>query len=279
MESLPIITNAHLRHLEQHGWLKVPGLVSPGAASDAREFIYRKMNEAGFWTDGSWQQSDPEQVRKVIRSIGKSRRFKPLLDSEVLVAAARLCGGQRLIPTSPVRQLLFTAPFSSPIGPNPVTRWSVPASVWHTDCPRDRDPSSYGIQAFTFIDQVLPKGGGTLLISGSHRVREGRILGSKELKQSLRGERFWRKLTNKHIEDRSRIAEFAGEIDGIPLSLVELQGKPGDVYFTDLRILHSLTPNIRSRPRLMMTQRLPTESGLARIEDCLAELRQDRSVE
>jgi ectoine hydroxylase-related dioxygenase (phytanoyl-CoA dioxygenase family) len=282
MAKSPEISDADRSQLVQQGWLKVPGLVPPGAARDAREFIYRKLSEAGFWVDDEWREpvSETQQtsVREFTKSIGKSRWLKPLVDSNVLAAATKLCDGQHVISTRPHHQLLFTAPFSSGVDSNPVTDWTVPASVWHTDCPRDGDPRSCGVQMFTFIDQVLPEGGGMLLISGSHRIRGGRVVGSKELKRSLHGEPFWQNLTDKRSENRSRLTDFVGEIDGIPLSLVELSGAPGDVYFTDLRILHSLTPNTRPRPRLMVSQRLPTESGVVRMESCLARPRQRRSA-
>ena len=50
-----------------------------------------------------------------------------------------------------------------------------------------------------------------------------------------------------------------GYVDEVPLRVVELTGAPGDVYFTDLRLLHSLGANTSSGPRLMATQRLPRE--------------------
>ncbi len=267
MQPAPIISSADREQLADQGWLKVPQLIPPEPVREARESIYRKLSQAGLWVDGAWQDTggDPnqDQARRLLKPLSGSRLLKPLLEPVLRVAEA-ICA-QTLIPAKPYCQFLFTAPHSSVTGPNPVTRWTVPASVWHTDYPRDGDLSSYGVQIFTFIDDVPPGGGGTLVVAGSHRIRPGVVLGSKELKRSLRSEEFWRNLTDKQREDRSRMADFTGEVDGVALSLVELSGAPGDVYFTDLRLLHSLTPNTSPRPRLMMTQRLPTEGGAERI--------------
>lgn len=114
------------------------------------------------------------------------------------------------------------------------------------------------------------------MVSGSHRLFEGEVLGSKELKRRLRHCEFWSRLTDKRLDHRSSLQDFAGEVDGVALKLVELHGDPGDVYFTDLRLLHSVTPNVQPAPRLMVTQRLPTQAGAARIQNCLEDLRQRR---
>ena len=36
---------------------------------------------------------------------------------------------------------------------------------------------------------------------------------------------------------------------------MELIGEPGDVYFIDLRLLHTGAPNAADRPRMMATDR------------------------
>ena len=109
----------------------------------------------------------------------------------------------------------------------------------------------------------FPGTSGTRTFPGT-RIRQGRVLSSKALKRSLRREPFWQSLTERRA-DRSRLEDFSGEIDDVPLRLVELTGEPGDVYYVDLRVLHSLSPNVRPEPRLMMTQRLLTEEGEGRI--------------
>ena len=49
--------------------------------------------------------------------------------------------------------------------------WVLPARSWHTDYGWDRDPEPlFGVKVFAFIAPVRPRGGGTLVITGSHRV-------------------------------------------------------------------------------------------------------------
>ncbi|MYD99310.1 MAG: hypothetical protein F4X98_18250 [Gammaproteobacteria bacterium] len=49
------------------------------------------------------------------------------------------------------------------------------------------------------------------------------------------------------------------------VQVVEFCGEPGDVWFTDLRMLHTLSPNTTSVPRVVLTQRYIIEElgGLA----------------
>lgn len=47
--------------------------------------------------------------------------------------------------------------------------------------------------------------------------------------------------------------------------MVELTGNPGDVFLTDLRLLHTLSPNTRRTPRIMATQRYLLESVRTKI--------------
>ena len=77
--------------------------------------------------------------------------------------------------------------------------------------------------------------------------------------------------------DGSRFITEIALLDNVSLQVTELTGSPGDAYFTDLRLLHSLGPNASERPRLMVTQRLPRVSAAARmsaIHQALAESRQ-----
>ena len=49
----------------------------------------------------------------------------------------------------------------------------------------------------------------------------------------------------------------------MPLSVVELTGEPGDIYVTDLRLLHTVAPNVGPRPRMVMTQRYVYREAMA----------------
>ena len=166
---------------------------------------------------------------------------------------------------APHTQLLFTPPGAD--------EWQVPHNIWHLDVARLGNLGSPGVQMFTFLDTVAPGAGGTLVVAGSHRLlNDVGVIGSKEVKRRLKRQAYFRQLMDRTVTDRDRFMAEIGYVDEVPLRVVELTGAPGDVYFTDLRLLHSLGANTSSVPRLMATQRLPRESVADRLGDAYAEL-------
>lgn len=143
---------------------------------------------------------------------------------------------ERLL-AAPVRSAMETlagAPLAfEPNGHLLVTRpdraeWSLDTSGWHRDVSKwiaDRTP---GIQAFVLIDDVLPKGGGTLALIGSHRITR-----------------------YTHLAAGTETVE----VDGTPLPVLEMSGRAGDVYLMDLRLIHSPSINASKRTRVMATLR------------------------
>jgi len=115
------------------------------------------------------------------------------------------------------------------------------------------------VQLFTFLDTVEPRGGGTLLVAGSHRLlNEGRFIRSRELKPLLIGKAFFRELYSKRpvsVQERAHLLGMVGAVGDVALEVMELTGAPGDVYLTDLRVLHTGAPNTAEHPRVMATHR------------------------
>ena len=150
-------------------------------------------------------------------------------------------------------QLLFTLPNAE--------SWTVPHSIWHLDLPRLPDSGLPGVQMFAFLDTVAPGGGGTLVVTGSHRLlNEGRRISSKQLKKRLKREPYFRDLMSRGFADRHRFIRERSRLGDVELQVVELHGEPGDVFLMALRILHTLAPNAARVPRIMVTQRFLLES-------------------
>ena len=148
----------------------------------------------------------------------------------------------------PRPQVLFTLPNTD--------LWML-TTGWHTDAPRLASGRTAGVQLFTFLDHVAPRGGGTLAIAGSHRLlNDGRFLTAKQAHLEIGREPFFRRLwTKKPIpwEDDAELP--SGAVENLPLRVVELCGAPGDAWLMDLRVLHAGAPNAGDRPRLMVTYR------------------------
>ena len=204
----------------------------------AREHVQRRLALLGYWQNGAWQLDQapklkwPDRGLKTSKAVGNNHPdVDALLDEPPLLAAIdALLGGRTFDRTIHKRpQLLFTPPNAG--------QWTLP-SGWHADGIRLASGGCSGVQLFACLDVVESRGGGTLVISGSHRLFNlDRLLRAKEFNRLLRRQRFFRELLA--AEGSTAFAEGQdlprGVIDDIDLEVVELTGGPGDAYLLDMR--------------------------------------------
>jgi len=139
--------------------------------------------------------------------------------------------------------------------------WILPDG-WHMDCGFDQATWPVpAVKLFAFVGDVGPQGGGTMLLSGTHRLvdryREtlpAPVGAGKEHWRAFMLHHPWlaRLLDGADRPDHGRaLVGAAGEIDGVPVQIVELTGSPGDIVLTHLHVLHARSPNTGTVPRLM----------------------------
>jgi hypothetical protein len=248
------------------GLVKIEALIPSEVVDPIREMVMERLHRRGFWGEEGWvAPADAEADRKLgvtIKEISRSSKsLRPILTERVLSCARDLVPGDEVELSSPITQLLFTAPRSYVLNHDGRWNgeWEVPRSIWHLDMPRSRAIGPPGPEMFTFLNKVEPEGGGTLVLAGSHRVlNDVEFLSSKGVKKKLKRHRYFRELTGKSDnDDRSRFMKEIGHIGDVQVKVVELTGDPGDVYFVDLRLLHSIGANTSDQPRMMIAQRMP----------------------
>ena len=152
--------------------------------------------------------------------------------------------------------------------PRPGTAWDVPASDWHLDS-QDVDELSM-VVVFAHLAPVRPRGGGTLVITGSHRLTtpagpqaDNAPVRSGEVKAYLRTLHPWMRDLWNAGSDAGRIhryLEAGAVIDGVRVRVEELTGEPGDAVIMHPRLLHVVAPNSLDTPRMMLLQFLHLRS-------------------
>ncbi len=243
---------------QDRGVLRLENLLPAAKVASACRAARARMALAGIWKDGTWQvehlrNAPLNEGAKLGRQLKGCPEFDDLLNDEVPQVVADLLDGQKTFAGMDVPQPLFTLPNAD--------SWSVPHMAWHLDAPRLPDWGTPGVQIFTFLDTVAPTGGGTLVVSGSHRLLNGsERISSKEVKRRLKSEPYFHGLMSESTTDRQRLLHEIGFCQDVELQVVELSGKPGDVYFIDLRVLHAGAPNATSTPRMMLTRRFFLEA-------------------
>ena len=148
--------------------------------------------------------------------------------------------------------------------------WTLPTSGWHYDFDiRDNATSLSGLIVFTFFSAVEPRGGGTLIVEGSHRLlrRFGEGLSPDDRRgdhrqlrrRFLQHDPWLNALAGGGPAPHDRIGHFMGatqEVQGIPVRVTELTGQPGDAVLCHPLMLHVSAANRSDTPRFMRSQRI-----------------------
>lgn len=253
--------DAQQQAFRDRGIVKLPRLIPDDTLMPAQEMVYAKL-------DACQQGASPALLKQLRKACANAKAFRNLLTPTVLGAVQELVPDAAR-PMTAKMQLLYTPPNA--------TTWTVPHNIWHLDTPRLGAETPPGVQVFALLDDVPPQGGGTLVLAGSHRLLNDRgFVSSKSVKRRLGRHSFFRTLMDAHAPNRQCFLARQGNVDGVPLQVVELHGQAGDVYFADLRLLHTLAPNATPRHRLMATQRLLSNSAWQHIERAHEALRRSR---
>jgi hypothetical protein len=144
--------------------------------------------------------------------------------------------------------------------------WIVPHTVWHVDIPAKGDPDSPAVaRLFGYVSDVVPQGGGTLVVEGSHELvrrlvaaAPGHDAGSSNrIRRQLMSLSPWFRALGREGGDRVRQFMLDGdEVDGVRVRVAELTGEAGDVVVMLPWTLHGLAMNCSPAPRFMATHSL-----------------------
>ncbi len=253
-----MLTESQLKEFTTSGLLKLEGVLPIEAVTAMRDRVWQFLEKRdGMLPDDptSWRGKE----LATIKGLANGKTFDAMLADDVLTAVRELVMGQsaaRRAGTS--RQLLVTFPNAD--------QWVVPHRNWHYDLqalPAGSGPPP-GVQVFAFLNAVRLRGGGTVIIAGSHRLLNdlSQSISPSVMKKRLpRRSDYFRALFNPDDSDRQHFMTESAQIGEVAVQVVEMTGEPGDVVLMDMRLLHTQAPNALDTPRMMLTERLLVEHG------------------
>lgn len=160
---------------------------------------------------------------------------------------------------------LVSLPKSEEDGP-----WYIPTSGWHVDYHYTYDAEPlFGLRVFSFLSNVEPQGGGTLVVSGSQRVVSDyvktlstaeRNAGYARVRKRMHASLPWfKRLTEGNERDPNRIPtlmEQSGRVGDVEVRVEQLSGTAGDVVRMHPWVVHTSSPIRGDKPRFLLAKNL-----------------------
>ncbi|MFO0604761.1 MAG: phytanoyl-CoA dioxygenase family protein [Polyangiales bacterium] len=234
------MSESQAREFVERGVMPLRGFVPRPQVAAAREWIAAELERLRLKVNG---RVDASKVRDLpvfqqTTRLGQMVRGAPAIDglfTDDLRAVMDALAGVKLAPAQP--QLLLSLPHKQ--------EWSLRALNWHLDLKAPKDDRVLGVQAFVLIDDVKRHGGATLALAGSHRLHH--VEPGHGALHHLHRDGGFSSSPEAFLEVRT--------LCGVPLRIVEMSGRAGDVYLMDLRVLHTPSINAQRAVRMMATNR------------------------
>lgn len=260
------------REIEQFielGWVRLSGAYRPEDALSVQNVIWHHIEERGV------HQSDPSTWTEALVHLRESYsgpEFDRCNTVRLQQAIEELVGEDRLLNRDHPAWGWWPVNFS--VGAD--RPWTVPDRGWHWDGHHFRhfvDSPDQGLLCLCVFSEIGPRGGGTLLAEGSHRV-VARLLDAHpegielvdaitELNQT---HAWFGSLTSQRSP--SLDGELAGETSGPDrverfmqstyrdhtgqgLRVIELTADPGDVFLCHPFLYHAASQNHSGKPRFL----------------------------
>jgi ectoine hydroxylase-related dioxygenase (phytanoyl-CoA dioxygenase family) len=249
-----------IAHFHEHGWARVPQAFGPDAAAAMREAVWQVLADDGIRRDApsTWTLERPTHLQH----LKEHPTFRAVGSPSVLAAIDSVLAGQSYEAPKNWGALFIAFPSRD--------SWGIPTSGWHIDAKYTSALSPPGgVKTLALFGDVAPRGGGTQVLSGSHRLIHDWFrqnppptgARSADMRKLLRRHPYIRDL-HTDGDPEERIARFMGraEIDnGIPLQVVECTGSAGDVYLLHPLTLHVATTNAGQAPRFLLSGGVTTD--------------------
>lgn len=247
-------------HFRTHGWVRVPDAFSAADAAATRDLVWDRLTHNGIRRDdrSTWTVERPVGLR----ALKDHRAFAAVGSQRLRIAIDTLLGKGAYEWPKRWGAVFVAFPTREP--------WSIPVAGWHIDANyRSRLWPPKGVQIHSLFGEVAPRAGGSLIVSGSHRLIHRFFTDnpppanarSAALRRALMDHPYVRALHT--AGDRAaRIARFMDQnedVDGAPLRVIENRGEAGDVMLLHPLTLHVAAPNSGSQPRFLLSGAITTD--------------------
>lgn len=251
---------ASLQHFWTHGWVRLERAVSLDAAAAMRDVVWRELADFGIDRDdaSTWTVERPAHLQRLkedaaFAAVGSGRLFKAL--DAIFDGAA--------YPAPKNWGALFAA-FPT------AAAWRLPTEGWHIDAYYGGAlrPTG-GVKIHMLLGDVEERGGGSLVLGGSHRLIHSwfqanppdKTERSAQLRRSLRSHPYIAALhaPGDPVERITRFMDRTEVIDGVALRVVENYGRAGDVIFLHPLALHAASTNASKQPRFLLSGGVTTD--------------------
>jgi hypothetical protein len=248
-----VSTDEQLVELQTRDWTRLESVVPPGDIDRITDRMWAFFAKRGI--DRRDRCTWPAGFTGKNQGLRQSGLFNAFATPAMAALVDQLLGPGAWSDTEAWGPALVTFPQPGP--------WQLPHKNWHFDLPARGDPQQpAAARLFGFIGEVAPRGGGTLVVQGSHELAR-RLVSSSPGHDAGQSSDLRRKLAATHPwfaalirPGNGRVQQFmvdGDEIDGVRVQVVELTGRPGDVVAMMPWTLHTLSMNCAATPRLMVT--------------------------
>lgn len=252
------LTPGQLDEFERRGAVRLPRFYPRETIEAMAERVWADLERRFGLRRGrpeTWIGATPAKFQ----ALRKSGAFCALRTPELCDLANALLGEGAWEEPAHWGGLLVTFPAASPILARP---------PWHLDVVGiERLTPLPVLRIFTFLEPVLPNGGGTLYVSGSHRLAieiersDGGSVRSAQVCKRLKLQHPWFAclLAARYGEPHAFKAET--RIGDHIVRLEEMNGGPGDLIIMHPAVLHGAAHNALDRPRMMLTEWIMRRGG------------------
>jgi len=243
-----------VEHFRVHGWMRVRTVFSRDEAAAMRSAAWRALAHAGIreGDPSTWTTERPEHLQ----DLKADPAFRAVGGARLLAAIDAALEGQGFEQPKNWGALFLAFPSRQP--------WNVPSRGWHADANYSSTLSPpAGVRTHALLGDVAPRAGGTLIISGSHRLVRKHFTDHPPPPGARGADCRKRLLSHPYIRDlhtegdaaerAARFMDRAEDHEGIPLQVVENTGRAGDVILLHPLVLHVATSNNGDAPRFLLS--------------------------